>query len=352
MSDEKEVIIFYSWRSDPPKSTNLNAIRNALRGASSRVEAEMSGQNLTITLDEATKRVPGSPNIPLSIMEKIDASDIFVCDVTPIYKTSGKPAKSSPNPNVVFELGYAVAQLGWNRIILLFNKEFGLFPQELPFDFDRHRASPYTLSEASVPKKGPYKPLEDLLTEGIKSVISADPKRPSELRKLTPEQIQRQRDINNLRWLLENVHWPTLEQHVEEAPKVMHGRAIYLFEGFNGVCKSYLFHLFDQELLARVDAMHRAWNTTVSFGTRYEQVVGADHCVFTVPPKRAWTKQEEKAWQAIQKGVGDLHKAMKALLQYIRQNYLEIDIDELNSAALNRYVQEQESFRKSIFAGE
>ncbi len=28
----------------------------------------------------------------------------------------------------------------------------------------------------------------------------------------------------------------------------------------------------------------------------------------------------------------------KALLQYIRQNYLEIDIDELNSAAWNRYL--------------
>lgn len=70
MSDEKEVIVFYSWRSDPSKSTNLHAIRYALRGASSRVEAEMSGQNLAITLDEATKRMPGSPNIPLSINGK------------------------------------------------------------------------------------------------------------------------------------------------------------------------------------------------------------------------------------------------------------------------------------------
>lgn len=347
MPNEQEIVVFYSWQNDLPKTTNLQAIRTALRVASSNVENDLADRNLSIRVDEATKRTPGSPNIPDTIMRKIAASDIFVCDVTPIYKASNEHPKSSANPNVIFELGYAVAQLGWNRIILLFNESFGNFPNDLPFDFDRHRASPYTLAEASVPKKGAYSPLVALLTEAIVAVIKDNPKKPSEINLLTPEQTRRQRDIKNLSWLLENIHWPTLEQHVQEAPKVMNTRVLHFYEGFHGIRHAQLFHLFDSELLDRVDALDRAWTQSVSFGTRYERVRGADHYVFTVPFNRAWTKQEEKAWKDIEKSIKDLYKAMRDLLRYVRTNYLEVDIDELNKIAWKEYVQFHEDFAKS-----
>lgn len=287
MPNGKEKVVFYSWQSDLPKKTNLQAIRTALRAASSNAEAELSDHNLLLRVDEATRDVPGSRNIPDEIRRKIAASDIFVCDVTPIFKTSDGQPKSGANPNVIFELGYAVAQLGWDRVILLFNKSFGDLPNDLPFDFDRHRTSAYTLAEKSAPKKGPYAPLAALLTEAILTIIKDDPKKPSEATLLTPEQTRRQRDIRNLSWLLENIHWPTLEQHIEETPKVVHGTIFHFYEGFNGVRNAKLFHLYDADLLARVDAIHRAWGTSVSYGTRYERVRGGDHYIFrcrrTVP---------------------------------------------------------------------
>lgn len=206
MPDEHEIVAFYSWQSDLPKATNLQAIRTALRIASSNVENDLTSRNLSIRVDEATKRAAGSPNIPDTILRKIAGSDIFVCDVTPIYKASDGHPKSSANPNVIFELGYAVAQLGWDRVILLFNESFGRFPDDLPFDFDRHRASPYTLAEASAPKKGGHGPLIALLTEAITAIIKDDPQKPSEALLLTPEQTRRQRDIKNLSWLLGNIH--------------------------------------------------------------------------------------------------------------------------------------------------
>lgn len=47
-----------------------------------------------------------------------------------------------PSPNVLVELGYAIARLGWDRIILVMNIEFG--PAErLPFDL-RSRRFPTT----------------------------------------------------------------------------------------------------------------------------------------------------------------------------------------------------------------
>lgn len=347
--DEKKIVVFYSWQSDLPKATNLQAIRTALRVASSNVEANLSDLNLLVQLDEATRGVPGSRNIPNEILRKIAASDIFVCDVTPIYKASDGHPKSSANPNVIFELGYAVAQLGWDRIVLLFNKSFGNFPNDLPFDFDRHRASPYSLAEASVPRKGEYAPLVALLAEAITAIIKDNPKKPSEALLLTPEQMRRQRDIKNLSWLLENVHWPTLEQHIEEAPKSMNGRVLYFYEGFNGVRNAKLFHLYDPDLLAYVDAIHRAWTLTVSYGARYERARGGDYYLFTVPPNRAWTEQENEAWKTIEKSIVDLDKAIKCFLGYVRTNYLELDLEHLSNTALKEYIESHENFNKRVF---
>jgi hypothetical protein len=352
MKEKTEILAFYSWQSDLPKSTNLQAIRTALRAASSVVESDLSDRNLLIRPDEATRNVPGSRNIPDEIRRKISASDIFVCDVTPIYKASDGHPKSSANPNVIFELGYAVAQLGWDRVILLFNESFGDFPDDLPFDFDRHRASPYKLAEASAPKKAAYAPLVALLVEAIATIIKDDPKKPSEALLLTPEQTRRQRDIKNLMWLLANVHWPTLEQHIEDAPKIMGGRVLYFYEAFSGVRNAKLFHLYDTQLLAHIDAIQRTWSQTTNHGRRYERVLGADQYIFSVPPNRAWTKEEEKSWAAIEKGVMDLDKAMKSFLDYVRTNYLEIDLDDLSQTAWKECVQSHERFKKSILGDE
>jgi hypothetical protein len=146
-----EIKIFYSWQSDLPDATNRGALRKALRVAATKIEEAIEG--ICVTIDEAVRDRPGSPNIPATILEKIEASDVVVADVSIINRkeistieTPG-PLRSCPNPNVVFELGYAAAQLGWNRIILIFNESFGLLG-ELPFDFDRHRISPYKLSQA------------------------------------------------------------------------------------------------------------------------------------------------------------------------------------------------------------
>ncbi|MGB8192315.1 MAG: hypothetical protein WCF67_10375, partial [Chitinophagaceae bacterium] len=135
--------IFYSWQSDLPKLTNLNAIRQVLRDASSMIESEI--EDIRIEIDEATRDLPGSPNIPKAIFGKISASDIFVCDVTTINTNTSADLRRVPNPNVLIELGYAVATLGWDRIIMLFNTVHGNFPNDLPFDIDRHRATKFTI---------------------------------------------------------------------------------------------------------------------------------------------------------------------------------------------------------------
>ncbi len=88
-----------------------------------------------IIIDEGTRDVPGAPSIDRTIFEKIDKCDIFVCDVTPIAKLG---QKEIPNPNVMTELGYALAKVGENRVVFVamsgdWNHNF------MPFDIRNRR---------------------------------------------------------------------------------------------------------------------------------------------------------------------------------------------------------------------
>ena len=86
---------------------------------------------------------------------------------------------------------------------------------------------------------------------------------------------------------------------------------IPFLRGFNGVRNVKLFHLSDAELLARVDAIHRAWGKSVSFGTRYERVRGGDHYIFSVPPNRAWTKYERMRGTRLKRASGISTKQLR-----------------------------------------
>jgi hypothetical protein len=48
--------------------------------------------------------------------------------------------KLLPNPNVLLELGYATAKIGWDRVVLVMNEAYGR-PEQLMFDL-KHRRFP------------------------------------------------------------------------------------------------------------------------------------------------------------------------------------------------------------------
>src|SRR5207302_2824348 len=99
---------------------------------------------------------------------------------------------------------------------------------------------------------------------------------PAELKNLTPQQTKRRRDLGNLRWILGTVNWPTLDDHLENAPYIVHLPLFYFWEGFNGVLNSSLFHLYDAKLLSELRAVHRYWGVTLAFGQHYRTNLGAN----------------------------------------------------------------------------
>jgi hypothetical protein len=193
-AETKDFVVFYSWQASLPDATNRRLIREALRTASSRLEGEFSDAALRIIVDEATRGRPGSPNIPATILEKVKSADVFVCDLTTINKEAPEGQERVPNPNVIFELGYAVAHLGWDRIVMLFNTAYGSFPVDMPFDIDRQRASPYKYGLPGNGRElttkqlsGLKEPLINLLFDALKEIIEHNPARPMNEPQLTSE---------------------------------------------------------------------------------------------------------------------------------------------------------------------
>lgn len=156
--------IFYSWQSDLPNFANRGFISNALESVAKDLRRDKSVK-VEPVIDRDTSGVPGAPDISATILRKIDTSDIFVADVSLVSSTMKK--KSAPNPNVLFELGYAAEALGEGRLVLVVNTAFG-GPENLPFDLKMKRAITYNLDDSNKSDKANVrKELQGKIRSGI-----------------------------------------------------------------------------------------------------------------------------------------------------------------------------------------
>lgn len=142
------VKIFYSWQSDIQENVNKFFIEKAIKRAIAKVT--QSNVELDLVLDRDTQGVAGTPSIADTILEKIEQCDIFIGDLTYVTKRN-KNGEPCPNPNVLFELGFAVGKKNWDCIINVLNKHYGE-AKDLPFDL-KYRRWPicYTLEPNAEP---------------------------------------------------------------------------------------------------------------------------------------------------------------------------------------------------------
>lgn len=135
--------IFYSWQSDLPSNTNRGFIEECIKEAIKMLKKTYNF-SLEIKIDKDTKNETGTPDIVNTIFNKIERAKIFVADISIV--NSNSEGRKTPNPNVLLELGYAAKVVGWERIICVFNKDFGEF-EDLPFDLRFRRPLVYNLKD-------------------------------------------------------------------------------------------------------------------------------------------------------------------------------------------------------------
>lgn len=348
-----EFVVFYAWQDDLPGETNLNVIRDALRDASSRLEDEFAEEDISvrIRLDEATRERPGSPNIPATILDKISTADAFVCDVTTINQDC---VKRVPNPNVVFELGYAVSQLGWGRVIMLYNQEFGTFPDDMPFDFDRHRVTHYSLATPERKLKAAAsrerrRPLADTLCVALRAILENDPQKPFTGQSLTPTQIKRTRDVNNLKLLMLAINIPALEKHIADLPGILHNDSVYFIDAFNEITGSLSFYLYNTELRQLITDLSESWNNTFKHMDHYRRHHPAATHTSLYYPEGHPTEETDRTLKDIIEFRNRLFHALHDLLIHLREHYLEIDVDELSKNAWCSYREMTQEIEDRLF---
>jgi hypothetical protein len=332
----KPIMIFFAWQTRYPK-TNRDAIRKALKSATAHLKQELSSQKIGFKVHEATTEEAGSPNIPKTILKKIEASDVFIGDLTTIMKQRTPTRRASPNPNVVFELGFAVAHLGWRRVIMVFNKAFGPL-EDLPFDIDRQRVSSYKLREVVDANRAvDVSNLKSILINALRNIVTANPTRPAELKGLSVQQIHRERDKEALTWLLSTVSWTVIDRQLEEGPRILRDRTCDFWEYFRSVFSDTRFHLYDSSLRTKVNRFYQLWGKIVSYDRFYRALKRRDF-VFDAPGDVFPTREHEHAWGELMRIYPLLGDAKEALIGEIRDKFVELDLVRLSDVAWKNHV--------------
>jgi hypothetical protein len=140
--------VFWSWQSDHSPKTCRHFIRDALKDAVDAAGKELGLEDAERPeLDHDTKDAPGMTEIARTILDKISRSAVFVADLTPIAKSEA--GKALPNPNVLIELGWALKELGADRVIGVMNTAGGFTADDLPFDIRHRRAMLFALADGA-----------------------------------------------------------------------------------------------------------------------------------------------------------------------------------------------------------
>ena len=169
-----EIRVFYAWQDDRPGKVCRYLIRDAAKDACDELIADGSNK-FRVNLDEGTLGVPGMCDIPNTILDKIAACDVFLCDVTLVWSYEGKASrqKMTSNPNVLFELGFAAHAIGFDRVIGVMNTAYGV-PEDQMFDTKRRWAVRFNLSESSSPPeiKNAQRSLTADIKEALETILS------------------------------------------------------------------------------------------------------------------------------------------------------------------------------------
>jgi hypothetical protein len=171
--------VFFSWQADTPNGIGRNFVRRALEDACARIasDASIDEAHRDLAVDSDTQGVAGQPPIVETILKKIEATQVFVADMTFVAKRSD--GGGSPNPNVLIEYGYALRSLTHERIICVMNAAYGKPSAEaLPFDL-RHVRWPrcYELDETATPevRAKQRKALTAILTSDLRDCLASLP---------------------------------------------------------------------------------------------------------------------------------------------------------------------------------
>jgi len=127
--------VFFSWQSDTPNKVGRSFLKDILEEVCASMASDTTLDEVLrdVAVDSDTQGVAGQPPIVETIFKKIDATAVFIADMTFTgRRIDGRP---TPNPNVLIEYGWALKSLTNERVICVMNTAYGEpTSEDLPFD--------------------------------------------------------------------------------------------------------------------------------------------------------------------------------------------------------------------------
>lgn len=329
----RDFCIFFCWQDHLPRKLHRFLIRDALDRAISRVQDELpDGLECMLRRDEATNDRAGSVEIANTILQKLNSSTVVVGDVTPVL-TNPENDWFYPNPNVMIEIGYAARALGWNRIICLYN-EAACKAEQLPFDIRHRRVTGFVCTDELQRKKAIVE-LEGILASAIRAVIQEigrgviDPT-------IGDASVRHQRDLRFLRDVMSAIHRRTLDRFIERGnSNHIHYDCIYFWHDFDAIVCSCDFRFYDKELERLALRLHQVWSdimyhSSCAFGP------GSIPGSLTLLADHLWSESYRETVRAMGAAFGEFPDVLKAFLDHVHDNFLEIDMIETDRTAWER----------------
>lgn len=328
--EQGKPIVFFSWQSDIDAKTNRNVISDCLR--------DICKKN-SLIFDEATNERCGSPDIASTIEEKIRGADIFVADVTII--NAGTASKTTPNPNVLFELGIAQATLGWDRIILIVNTAYAPI-SDLPFDIKNHRVLNYCLNSQdteSLSNKQKTTRIYESLKIGILSILDKNPLKEI-LKGNNQKQIQYNKDYEKLENLLDYFHFDSIQDFCEDGPKDV-GKYMLLFQKHLAQeVKKPSFIFYDKELEALIKDIHSTLNKCIPSSAPYRYNSDQTSLTWEIPFDVFLTKDDEKLFYSAVAACKKLDELIRRLANIVHERYPELNLDVKSGIHASDFLEE------------
>ena len=274
-------------------------------------------------------------------------ADIFVGDITTVIRLGGQTGKSFPNANVTFELGIAAAELGWNRIIMLFNTGLAAL-DDLPFDFDRHRISKFEFCADVNVRKRHEDNLRKLAHAAIAQIVRDDPKRPRELQEIPPEKIKRSRDIENLHSFLQRVNTDHLDEHILDLPNYLNYSAVLMCGEVDELQRKSDFLFYDPDLAAAVNGIIVSLQETLRHSGHYRETTNLFRQSFGRPGDLDLLVDEDqtRVFKEIDAARHQLKFHLDKLIAIVRERYVEVNISETNGTFAKTFASIKASTRK------
>ena len=131
-----------------------------------------------------------------------------------------------------------------------------------------------------------------------------------------------------------------MDYFLEEMPSRIIKNIFFYQQGFREVVESNSFHIYEEKLLSLITELNKNWSISLAYGHQYDPDRFGNYYKYYTPSDIFPNDKSQEEYNYLLKVREEFIEVFKSFLQYIRTEYLEIDLDATSKIALENYHKE------------